>query len=458
MSSTAPVVRPVPATAALARRSAFLAGAATFAFYCIGATRPLDYDGSTTVGLFVVTSSLLDPLRRQYLYNNQVLLSFVDHMLYSLTGSSAEFLMRLVPMLAAAAAVGVVVFEVGRRLGAPAGLAAGVLLATHPMMVVYGRQVRAYSLLVFFAVLATALLLRGLEGPPSRRLIVGYVVCVAAGLLSHLYMAGVIAVHVAIVGRRGFKVWAPRWAAGIAAGLAPMVVVLAKTFEHRPLHAFRQTFPARLVSDLLGGRPATIALTAAMLVVAVASLWRVGWIRRATAMAALVVLVVWLGAPRELFTRFFVWLVPAVAAGVAVAVARSRLAVAVVVGVAGFQLAALVPHMGRAEVANRAAARIVGAVEARGATACTLGLSDEPLLGYTRLFTALRHVDSEADRRRLQRCAVAVQVAGVRPEDQPLVDAASALFPYSAALPAQTPGRVFSVRPIECWTRPAARC
>src|SRR2546429_6711180 len=58
-------------------------GTVTFAVYLLGSGRNYDYDSSETVGMFVATRSLLDPFRRQDVFNNHPLLSFVDHLVYS---------------------------------------------------------------------------------------------------------------------------------------------------------------------------------------------------------------------------------------------------------------------------------------------------------------------------------------------------------------------------------------
>jgi len=60
-----------------------LLGLAVTGVYFIGAGRAYGYDASVTVHQFVVTPSLLDPLHRQALYNNHVLFSFVDHLVYA---------------------------------------------------------------------------------------------------------------------------------------------------------------------------------------------------------------------------------------------------------------------------------------------------------------------------------------------------------------------------------------
>ena len=48
-------------------------GAVSAIFYFMAAGRSLDFDSSVTVGVFVKTGSILDPLRRQVALNNHPL-------------------------------------------------------------------------------------------------------------------------------------------------------------------------------------------------------------------------------------------------------------------------------------------------------------------------------------------------------------------------------------------------
>jgi hypothetical protein len=72
-------------------------GAAVFAAYMVAAGRSYDYDSSETVGAFVATPSLLDPLRRQIAFNNHPLFSLLEHMVYS-AGGTSEATLRVLPL------------------------------------------------------------------------------------------------------------------------------------------------------------------------------------------------------------------------------------------------------------------------------------------------------------------------------------------------------------------------
>ena len=168
----------------------------TAAAYLPGSGRAFDYDGSVTVAKFVRTESLLDPFRRQVVFNNHPAFSFLEHLVYSVTGSASSWVMRLLPIAAAAACVGLLVGAAGRRWGPRIGLTAGALLATNPVFIGTGREVRGYSLVCLCGLAATVLLL-DLERSSSRAKSIGYVAVSTLGLATHLYMALVLLGHVA---------------------------------------------------------------------------------------------------------------------------------------------------------------------------------------------------------------------------------------------------------------------
>ena len=111
------------------RRSDVFVGAAlgtvTFAVYLLGSGRNYDYDSSETVGMFVATRSLLDPFRRQDVFNNHPLLSFVDHLVYS-AGLHGPTALRALPVLFAAVAVALVAGWASRSWGVLAGICAAL--------------------------------------------------------------------------------------------------------------------------------------------------------------------------------------------------------------------------------------------------------------------------------------------------------------------------------------------
>src|SRR4051794_15081168 len=111
------MTRPPPA-GWRARGLGLLAALATAVAYLPGSGRTLDYDGAVTVGSFVATPSLLDPFRRQAVFNNHPLFSFLEPLVSSATGSRSELLLRLLPIGFGAATVGVLAWALARRFGA----------------------------------------------------------------------------------------------------------------------------------------------------------------------------------------------------------------------------------------------------------------------------------------------------------------------------------------------------
>src|SRR5258708_8222205 len=130
-------------------------GGATAAAYLVGANRSFGSDGAATFATFVATPSLWDafPIHsvlptvpiKLVASNDHVLLSFLGHLIYSLTGSRAEVVYRLLPAVAAGGTVGLSTVVLARRFGIGAGVCAGLFIATHPLFVENRRATRAFS-------------------------------------------------------------------------------------------------------------------------------------------------------------------------------------------------------------------------------------------------------------------------------------------------------------------------
>src|SRR6266550_7283758 len=160
--------------------SGALLGIATFAVYMIGSSRSFGYDAAATFSNFIATPSLWDAFAvrsviptipvTQVATNDHVLVSFISHIIYSASGSRSEALYRLVPALAAGGTVGVATTALARRFGLLAGICAGLYIATDPLFVDNGRDLRGYSLAALGSVLATLLLLpiHGEVAPEGR--------------------------------------------------------------------------------------------------------------------------------------------------------------------------------------------------------------------------------------------------------------------------------------------------
>ncbi|HMC52728.1 MAG TPA: hypothetical protein VKI64_08215 [Acidimicrobiales bacterium] len=411
--------------------------------YCIGWGRAYGWDASNTVGRFVATPSLLDPFRRQVSFNNQVLFSALEHLVYSATGSRDERVLRVLPIVFGAAAVGFLASVVARRLGVLAGAVAGIAVAVNPLSFLEFREVRGYSLLVFTTVVGTWLLFRLKDEPRQPRRVVGaYVATMAAGIATHLYGLAVLTTHAVIVTRdRGdLRRWLPRWLAAALAGLAPAAIPVTSALTRHQFRTFRPLFPLRVAYDLIGGQPLAFAALAPLVVAGLWHLRRRPWLP-ATVLAVLaMVVVVWLAGPEFLYSRFFIWLLPGVGVLAAVTVARRpALAVLVVVGTAAQMLTSL-PHLREDRFPNRVAAEVITRAKLSGSRPCAIRSTATTLAAYTKDVMIVR------DPTQLDSCDVVVVAEG--PFDAGLVRAASHRFPHSLLLPAAQPGVAFSRAPL----------
>src|SRR3954468_14813397 len=257
--------------------------AAVFGVYMLGAGRPFNLDASVTVARYVATPSLLDPLQHQFVYNNHVFFSLADHVVYSVTGSRSEIVLRLLPVVAAAIALGLLALVLARWTGSAAALVATALAAWTPLMLANCREVRGYSFLLLSATLSTALFIWIRRGPGRvRGLELAYVASLAFGVATHAYAAAVMLLHAAALGadRRALREWAPRWAAALVVGLLALAGV-----AHEMLSAggsrgrvFQPRFPLNLGRELLGGAAVPVVVTGVLAALGAAELLgRAAW-------------------------------------------------------------------------------------------------------------------------------------------------------------------------------------
>jgi glycosyltransferase involved in cell wall biosynthesis len=420
------------------RAFAALIGLLTFALYLVGSTRSYDYDSSETVGSFIATRSLLDPFRRQLVYNNHPLFSFLDHLVYS-AGAHSAVALRALPIMFGASSVAILVATAGRRWGAIAAITSGIVLAANPTFAELSRSVRGYSLLCLCAI-ASTLLLESLLKRPRRSFALGYVFLVAAGLATHLYMLLVLIAHIALVLARPARPlrWIGRWLTALALGSIAYLHTGAAMLHSagRAGHLLRLRFPLALLTALLGSSRATLvilgllALTGATLVFSRA-------VALASAALAACVVVVWLVlAPLDLYPRFFIWL--AIPLALAVALAAQRLPpltlpliVAAIVLMVHIDLA----HWTQNPLPDQQAARVIQAARGQGQTPCVFPLIRGSLLAYT---NAPREI---TDPNQLQRCQLVLSIAG---DPLTLRLAARHAFPHHWELKAWTPMTVYS--------------
>lgn len=352
-----------------------------------GGTRSYNYDESVTVGFFVDAEALAG-FTQQRVANNHPLFSVLEQVIWRL-GAQTELAMRLLPAGCTAATVAAIAWWTGRRWGPSAAVAAALVLLTNPMFVSYGQQVRGYSLFVLAAAISTIALIEIESRPADDQVRYGgasYVIAAAVGLATHLYMLPVLAGHfLLVVTRQHFSlVWLRRW--GVV-GAVGAVAYMGAMPERRP-GSFRPGLPWETTTELLGGTPASIAILG---LASLAALWvhRRYWALVAAPVAF--VGYIWLVAqPLDLYARFFVWIVPAVAVAAAWATARRPVAL-VLVAVAA---ASAWPIHPPAEQPIREAAAVLTSDQGDGLVACAVG--SEALAAYTKAipeFTSQRGCD-----------------------------------------------------------------
>ena len=362
----------------------------TAAIYFVGAGRALDYDGSVTVGSFVRRGNLFDVFRTVYNFNNHPYFSFLEHAVWDVGGHSEAWL-RVVPIVCASATVGILTAWAARLWGATAGVIGGIVLAANPMFADLGRSVRGYSLMALGCTAATLVLTDAdrRTGALTKRQGVVYALALGVAIGTQFYAILVLAAHVAtLVTRHRFDAaWRRRVEAVVVIGALPYAAMVRPLFEvtrDRP-GRFEAGFPVDVARAVFGQQYFAVALLAALTIYALSF----AAVRRpllpAIAVIGIALLLIWIVLhPLDLYPRFLVWLVPAVALAAASAVARHRvLSPAAIVAVVAMALSQA-PSWTTDPIASRQTARIVDAARLAGRTPCGAGYSSELIIGYTR--------------------------------------------------------------------------
>ena len=423
-----------------------LLGAATTAVYLIGSNRSFGYDSAATVALFIATPSFWDafgvhsalptiPLKI-VAANDHVLLSLINHLIYSATGSRSAAVYRLVPALAAGGTVGVMATALSRKFGMLAGVSAALYIATNPLFVENSRDVRGYSLAALCAVLASVLLA---NGDWSRPRLFAYGLLMGLAIAAHIFAAVVLVGHVAwIATRRSIPALvqlAPAWflaaLIGFAANAAIQIIVLVQ--HGYPPGVFNPTFPRDLVFFIVGAPvllPMGLWLSTAAL-----GLWSLRtepYVWASTAVIAAVVAVLWLVLqPQYLYPRFFVFLVPGCAFLMGAAIARWKVLAPVALLGAAAAVVSQVPGYTVDPLALPQAAAFVERTHAAGGRACVIHSDEQVLAAYTTEFTVVSSAEQ------LAQCDAVVVVSWN--VDLALRDLAAQQFPRRTILQAYYP-------------------
>jgi hypothetical protein len=423
-------------------------GVATAAVYLIGSNRSFGYDAAATFANFVATSSLWDafavravlptiPLK-DIATNDHVLLSLLSHLIYTATGSRSEVAYRLLPALAAGGTVGVTATVLTRRFGLLAGVCAALFLATDPMFVDNGRELRGYSIAALAAVLATVIV----AGKWTRWRLVAYAALMGVAIAAQLFTGVVLLIHIVWIATRGS--WpevtriAPAWIAAALVGLAANAnIQLLELTQGGVSHGvFYSTFPRDLVFFLVGAPvllPLGLWLSATAL-----GLWTVRfqpWLWVTIAVVVVVVGLLWLVVrPDFLYPRFFIFLVPACAYLIAAGIARWKVLAPVVAAGAVAAVIGQVPGYAEDPLALPQAATVIERIHASGGRPCVIHIDEQVLAAYTKNFAVVSKPEQLAG------CDAVVVVSWN--VDLPLRDQAAREFPRATALQAYYPAVV----------------
>jgi uncharacterized membrane protein len=424
-------------------------GVLTTAVYLIGSNRSFGYDAAATFANFIATLSLWDAFAvhsalptidlKSIASNDHVLLSFLSHLVYSATGSRSEIVYRLLPALAAGGTVGAMATVLSRKFGMLAGVSAALYIATVPLFVDNGRDLRGYSLAAFCSVVATILLAAEKR---TRVRVVGYALLMGLAIAAQLFAGIVLVAHMVWIAMRRDPHQtlrlAPAWIAAALVGVAANAnIQFMELVQHGyPPSVFNPDFPRDLVLFLFGAPvllPIGLWLSAAGL-----GLWALRaepWLWASVAVIVVVVAILWLGLkPAYLYPRFFIFLVPGCAFLMAAAIARWKvLAPVVLVGVVAAVISQATGYT-QDPLALPQAAAFVDRTHAAGRTACVIHADEQVLAAYTTNFKVVSSADQ------LSGCDAVVVVSWN--VDLALRDAAALEFPRKTILQAYYPAVV----------------
>ena len=414
----------------------------------IGSNRSLGYDAAASFANFIATPSIWDAFAvrsviptipvTQVATNDHVLLSLLSHFIYSATGTRSEVVYRLLPALAAGATVGVSTAALARRFGILAGICAGLFIATDPLFVDNGRDIRGYSLAALGSVIATLIL----SSRWTRGRLIAYALIMGLAISAQLFAGVVLSCHVAWMLTRRSRPelvrLAPAWFVSLLIGVAANANIqfIELTQHGLPAPMFYPTFPSDLVFFLLGAPvllPIGLWLSSAGL-----GLWlqrREPWLWATIAVLAAVVLVLWLVLrPAFLYPRFFIFLVPACGYLMAAAIARWWVLAPVVVLGAAAAVVSQASGYTEDPLALPQAAAAVARIHESGQRACVIHSDEQVLSAYTTDFTVVTRPEQLHD------CDAVVVVSwGV---DLGLRDEAAREFPRLTTLQAYYPAVV----------------
>jgi 4-amino-4-deoxy-L-arabinose transferase-like glycosyltransferase len=290
--------------------------------------RSFNYDEGFTYAFFINGGSPRQALTTQIVFNNHPMFSFTQTLGWrvGLVGETAQ---RLGPVLCGAATVGLLTWFVARRGGVLAGLASGLFLLLNPIFMNEFRNLRGYSLATLCVFVAALAIERSWHDPRRRWMWLQAVVMVVA-VTTHSYSALTLLVLAAAalvlgrVGRRHIITWVLAAAAALAIA-APVLDDARRNAESRG-NAYLPWFGEFTARSLFGYEWLPVTVVGVLTAVGVVSLAQRSTRHAAATGVAITIfagtiLILWqVIQPRDLYPRFFISVLPFLAATAGVGV------------------------------------------------------------------------------------------------------------------------------------------
>lgn len=190
------------------------------------------------------------------------------------------------------------VFWIGRQLASrAAGWWAASFFALWLFIVRYGQEARSYGLLILITLAATAALLKATR-TDGRRWWIAYGVLLGLGVYVHMFAALMVLPHVVWIALRRPPMRRVALAAGASTLVAaPMLVYLAFNFGNTRLDWITRPTLGSLWSEVIQPMTGYSYYMLAALILAVAGLGAVAFLRQRAELPALALLVTWACAP-----------------------------------------------------------------------------------------------------------------------------------------------------------------
>ncbi len=352
--------------------------------------RGFNYDESVAVSTVISRGSAKVALTETYLFNNHPLFAALQSEWWDLVGVG-ETRQRILPVFYGALAVAILAGWCTRRFGALAGVSAAAIVIVNPMFVAYARALRGYSLAMLGVVVAVLALVEYVRqgAPPNqrgRKLLAFHALGIVVAMGTHVFSGvaiGPVGVASILILRtldlRLVRTWLI--SATVTALLyLPTFWDLARTAENGS-EFFRPSFGRVVLSELLGRNTITAAATSGLFVYAVLTLvvsrqphLRIGIaVLLAASLVAGQILFVWLLlAPEYLYPRFFLSVVPLLAAVASFAVSVRPTLIVVVAVATLASLGSALDERSRT-TGHKDAGAIVAAVDSMGGRVCAVG-------------------------------------------------------------------------------------